>query len=320
MKYLAIAPSEFRSNRFETFVEHLGMDESAEGLKTAAGYLMTWYCRWAEDPEFDHGLLFGIREKRLGSWSEHPNPSSFSKALLAAGYVAKLKDFYGRDEDGYVVLNGDGGVSLDVSWDGWHRKSPIAYRLAHYLTDPERRLYWVAKFNDEGLGMAVASDGAAGDDNRAGGSGRLPERFRRESGAGSARSASPPPEDVLTSKKDVKEGDKKTSDVATPTGPAHGERPRTGNRKTTAMRDYIRENKYDDTIGCLCQLDSTPPAVEMWKEICRRDIGFAHMLLAEMTETDEKWSGIHNPAATAVKPILKRLRLLRRQTRTEGHP
>lgn len=357
MKYVAIPVGELRSNRFETFLELMGADEEAQARMVVWGHLMTWYCRWSSDNQFDHGVFWGITEKRMGLWSEYPDALKFGRNLVRAGYVAPIKELYeDRSEDGFVVLNGDGGVALDVSWDGWHRKSPINGKLAHYLSDARRRDYWVANLN--GSTATVTSDGGSMESSESSGSrdmdpsgqptygagggngrnhgpfdsaGNFPETFRKDSGR-MPEAFRPPSSKTSKDVKDVKEGmnipTSNVNDVPADRGDGgetrgppgdsgrNGSHLRTGKTKTIAQRDFIRDHKYDDTMGCLCILDDSTKAKSMWLEVCERDIGFAHTVLAELVETDEAWAKLANPCAVVVKRVLPHIQRLRR-TRTK---
>jgi len=318
LKYVAIAPGENRSSRFEHLCELLEADGEPAARMAVWGHLCTWYCRWGSDEEFDHGLLFDITEKRMGIWAEHLRPQAFGNALVKARYVAPIRDFYKgtHDDNGFVVLRGDGGVALDTSWEGWHRKSPIAARLARYLTDARRALFWAAK-EERDSGMDPPGD----PDNV---SGKFPENFRKDSGRSPEAFRPPSGIDVKTSKdvKDVKEGTNvPTSDVKPPAGrgavnnSGNGRDGRTGNAKTMVVRDYIRDHKYDDTIGCLCMLDDSDGARNLWIEACERDIGFVHRMLSELTETDAAWAKLMNPCGALVKKLLPHVQGLRRRRR-----
>jgi hypothetical protein len=320
LKYVAIPAGENRSNRFEQLCELMDADVDAAARMSLWGYLCAWYVRWGQDEQFDHGLLFDITEKRMGAWAEHPRPQAFGNALVRAGYVAPIREFYVglHDDNGFVVLRGDGGVALDTSWDGWHRKSPIAARLARYLTDARRALTWAAKLEEDGADPPADGNGAGGH------SGKFPENIRKVSGSGPAPGPAGSPLDVQTSKdvNNVKEvTNVTTSDVNDVSrGPGVNNPPRvggqrTGNPKTIAQRNYIRDHKYDDTIGCLQMLDHSDGANKVWIEACERDIGYVHLCLSELTETDDAWSRLANPCGALMKKLLPHVQGLRRRRR-----
>jgi hypothetical protein len=318
MKYVAIPAGERRSNRFEKLCELMEADDEPAARAAVMGHLAFWYLRWSQDEEFDHGLFFDISEKRMGIWAEHPQPQRFGNALVKARYVAPIREFYKgtHDDNGFVVLRGDGGVALDTSWDGWHRKSPISARLALFLTDARRALFWAAK-EKEG--------GADPPGNGEGDSGKFPENFRKDSGESPEFLRPPSGIDVKTSKdvknvkdvKDVNEGTNvPTSDVKPPAGrgPVNNSG-RTGNAKTLRVRDFIREHKYEDTIACLCMLDDSDGARKLWVEACERDLSYVHQCLAELTETDAAWAKLMNPCGALVKKLLPHTQALRRRRR-----
>lgn len=312
MKYVAIPAGEIRSNRFEHLCELMDADADPPARMLLWGHLAAWYLRWGQDEQFDHGLFFDITEKRLGVWAEHPQPQKFGNALVRAGYVAPIREFYNgtHDDNGFVCLRGDGGVALDTSWDGWHRKSPIAARLALYLTDARRALFWAAKEKEGG-----SDPPGAGETD----SGKIPENFRKVSGESPDSLRESSGIDVKTSKdvKDVNEGTNvPTSDVKPPAGRAPvNNSGRTGNAKTLRVRDFIREHKYDDTIACLCMLDDSDGARKLWVEACERDLQYVHQCLAELTETDAAWAKLMNPCGALVKKLLPHTQSLRRRRR-----
>ena len=110
-----------------------------------------------------------------------------------------------------------------------------------------------------------------------------------------------------------------TSDVTPPAGrepvnKSGGDRgSRTGKPKTIVQRDYIREHKYEDTMGCLLMLDEGDESKRMWLEACERDLGFVHRCLADLVETDEAWAKLLNPVGALVKKLLPHIQGLRRR-------
>jgi len=331
--------NELRSNRFERFCERLEMDDSPEKVIRLFGYLCAWYTKWASDPEFDHGILWNVGKKRCGGWSGWPEPDKFGNALEAVGYIKPIISLY-KDKDlpederqGYIVLNGDGGVALDVSWSGWHRKQPTNIKLSKYLTDPSLSIYWNNKPNEgANTGTSAGAGQNEGSGTSAGGnfsgsppgyvSGTSPELVRNKSGVSPAALRAPSAPNVNVNVNE--ETNVSTFNVNEETN-SRGAVPvnnlgragfiRTSLPKTTAQRDFIRQHKHDNPTECLMQLD--PTKRDLWIEAVERDCGFVCRLLGSLVETDETWAKLLVPVAPLMKKLLPHvLRLRKDQRRT----
>lgn len=334
MKYVALPVNEKRSIRFERLCERLDAD-TPQKIMTAWGHICTWYTRWAFDPEMDHGVLWGVNLKRMGIWSEWPDPQKFGNALEICGYVSKLtalfSDLPADERDGYIVLNGEGGVQLDWTWSGVHRDKPLKDKLVKYLTDPRLVLYYSNKEESNGSGASAGAFGRNGGDGEAGTSaahlgdgpplsGKSPGCSREESGNGPGALRAPSAPNVNV--KEVTNVTRYVNNVTEQTAPdaprpvnnsGNGTRKRTSYPKTTSQRDFIRSNRYDDPIACLDQLD--PTCHELWVEAVERDYQFVVSGLSDMVETDETWAMLGNPIAPFMKKLLPRIKTLRVQQR-----
>jgi len=301
-----ISTAEASSRRLEDLREQLGMDSSPEDRIVVLGHLLTWYAKWAGDPETDSGLFWNVTEKRLGVWAQwtRSNPLMFGRALVKAGYVQPVNDVFPeqllRKRDGYVVPG-----ALDRSWS-IHRLRANKLDLVLFLLDPVRRARQAAFL---GLKPTDAPTGWL-DFSRL--SGDVPGP-----GEGAYPSSGGPPEDLQSNSVGASE--------SPPRGSPHvdvnvekkkrmfprkyvGNKTTTGAPKTRDMLEYIQENKYENPLECLRTIDGTDGAVPIWIKGVEHCLSDVQTMLANMTETDEAWAKIGNPAAVAMSRIKAVLR------------
>ena len=68
---------------------------------------------------------------------------------------------------------------------------------------------------------------------------------------------------------------------------------------------FVRENRYENPLAALCAMDDSERARILWTRAVEEDVSAVQTILAEMTETDESWAKIGNPAAVATARIKK---------------
>lgn len=296
MRWVMIDTGERVSHRFERLCEALetSTQEDEDRVFTA---LVLWYLRWSGDQETDSGILVDVSERRLGQWAEWSQPLAFGRALVKAGYVRSLADSYPEQ----LVVGLQGWVvpgALELSWDGVHRKRSDRSRLALFILDPVRR--WNACLAC-GVDPATAPEGwlkpppDQGDGWGPSGNASGKPPGNPSGNAGGKGSAAPPLPPRVREHVNVKE--EKEMFQRTATG-------RTANTKTLGQRDFIRENKYTAPLDCLYELDNTSDAARaIWSRAVREIPEHVMRVLAELTETDEAWAGVSNPAALVMSRL-----------------
>lgn len=304
MKYVPAFTNELSRDRFERLCEKLGRDEHREDRYAVYGHLCAWYAKWGGDPEYDHGLLFDINEKRMGIWADWDEPLLFGRALVHAGYVKPLEIVFPaqllRGRSGFVAMHGDGGIMLDMTYNGWHRDQPNANELVLFLTSRARRAHLSRQ-------MGLSGDGLPPGWLDPPPSGEVPGKFRGIAGEvpGDDRPLAPAPRRLG----DVRKNRTETT--------SNDEKQATGTPKSDELRDLIVTHRYDNPLLCLKAIDGADENQPLWIEAVQRDVGFVSTLLANMVETDDAWRKICNPAGVVMSKVLPHVQRLRRtQPRT----
>lgn len=306
MHSILIPTNEWRSERFSALCEALEAEDRTRRL-LAFAHLHLWFNRWGEDQALDAGLFWDISERRLGEWSEWDKPLIFGRALVSAGYVRQINEMYPaellRGRQGYVYPG-----HLDNAWNVLRRRPSQAPDLVLFLTDPARRagqaaLYRISQPIPKGWLDGVPATAT--------------QPLQADSGE------SPPPDSVHTPD-NVRSMFGGTPDMlrggGTPPRSPHvsgnvnlenqrnvGERT-TGNQKTRALYAIVRECKYDNPLKALIAMDGTERARRLWHRGISYVMSDIQTLLAEMTDTEESWTKIANPAALATARIKRALR------------
>jgi len=334
MKGLVLSTVEGQSRRFDLLCEALEVD-TVEDTYTVRGHLMCWFEKWSADPATDSGLLWDVSERQMGLWAHWSRPLVFGRALAKAGYVSPIESIYPAElvkgRPGFVVAGYESGVALDTSWNGVHYRRTNAQELVLYLTNPKQRARQM-----ETLGVVVEDlvkagkvpadwapqRGGTGSAQQNGEAGRDGPQRGQGMGGGLEDGLDPGIDPSLRRKNvTVKESDLSQRDVPSPVPPPRqdgtgmGRKPRekrrkyrndashgtpgTGNHKSSQMLLFVREEKYNNPLACLQQFDGTDKAMGFWKKAVDRDVQAVMQVLANMTETDEAWAKIMNPAAVA---------------------
>jgi hypothetical protein len=204
----------------------------------------------------------------------------WGRALLAAGYVATLKEMYPEPlasaRKGYVALDGEGGVMLDCVFPLLRRRMNAA-TLCLYLLDRKARVKWANVLRVDGAtlestGQVPAGwleDGSEAEEERQAG----PEvRERGASVAGPARRAAV---------------------VGFQAVPADGG----GRRYGADAVAQIREHKYADPLRALMVIDDSDVAVRSWRKAVAHDRERVCQELGAIVETDDRFFLCRKPAA-----------------------
>ena len=78
---------------------------------------------------------------------------------------------------------------------------------------------------------------------------------------------------------------------------------------TDEILRMVREHKHSDPLRAMCAIDSSAPAAMQWRRAVARDRTRVCEELSALTETDQRWRLMRNPASVLMAN-LKRLGLL----------
>lgn len=327
MKSFLLRTNERTSDRFEKLCEALGAVNSTEEMNQVFLHLTIWFLRWNGDDDLDSGIWFDVTPSRLGMWAEHPAPLKWGNAMIKAGYAVPLDSFYPAE-----VLKGRAGYfhpgSLDTTWHGVHRHRASSPELFHFIQDRARRASeakargvpttlfegsdWFtppASGSGEYSYQQPAQGQRGGQAPPGGNSGSYSGSYSGGNSEGSTGgnsgdsscaafggAAGGTPlrirldvnEDNEINQRNVSQGNSKM--------PKRMDG-RTAFVKSSTQLSFIRANKYDNPLACLKRLDDGPSALRMWHKALKHDSGAVCQILAEITETDQVWLPLENPAA-----------------------
>ena len=266
------------------------------------GHLCGWWGCWAGQSALETGLWFGASLAEIGRWARADDAGlAWGRALLAAGYIARIEERYpaplGRP--GFVALDGGGAAMLDTAFT-YFRFRPDAAELALYISSPLKRVRWAQRLGLQAAELEAqgrlppgwiaggAVDGArddlqrrggeAGDGRRAAGSGFNAEPQRRGGAAA---------------------GSRPVTGFARPEGG-------TGLEPTPDVLSEVRAWKYQDPLRACMAMDDSPLACKCWRAAVARDRQAVMDGLGDLVETDGRWQALRNPAAVLMAQLRRR--------------
>jgi len=283
MKSVLTATNELRCSRWSRLCELLGVVAPGERYQ-AHGHLWAWYQKWAGEAELDAGVWFRPSLNEIGRWAD-VGPElecKWGRALLAAGYVATLKEMYPEPlasaRKGYVALDGEGGVMLDCVFPLLRRRMNAA-TLCLYLLDRKARAKWANVLRVDGATLESTGQVPAGwlEDGSEAEEERQQGPAVRESRAPVAGGAVRRPPSV----------------VGFQAVPADGG----GRRYGVDAVAQIREHKYADPLRALMVIDDSDVAVRSWRKAVAHDRERVCQELGEIVETNDRFFLCRKPAA-----------------------
>jgi hypothetical protein len=336
MRDVLFSTNECDGVRFETLVEYLAEARKADAddafRMRVLGHLTKWFSGWARDDDFDHGLFFGFKLSMVARWSGWANPAEFARGLLHAGYVKELGAVYPKElavEGGFVVVG-----ALDRSW-GVHRcRTSVASRLVLFLVDPIKRNKWAQHFGiapsmaPEGwlkrmeemppaMGGAMAEAPAPMATEPASGPKVIPMVAAQRPGAcipgispvkiGFTPQPSPcspftgtdnDPKKGMNIPSVPVEGLNEGTDPPRPKG-------RTALPATATLYELVHANRYENPLYALTAMDRDTEWASWCRHLCDQHRADVMHVLANMTETRERFLHYGAPACVFTRAIKK---------------
>lgn len=312
MRELLLSTNESDSLRFENLVEYLAearkADASDEFRAIVMGHLTMWYLGWAREEETDTGLFIGFKLAMVARWSGWSNKAEFARGLLHAGYIRDLHVAYPPELEpggGFCVYG-----AIDRSW-AVHRSRANRERLVLFLTDRQKRAEWARKFGVRAAAapagwlppdadaapapQAAAGGQGAGEGADQGGPRGTPGVTQGNPGGNPGLPPPNPGVPPFTGSTGKKERNEYSIGTGTE-GTKEGRKEPTALPATPQLYELVHANRYENPLFAATAMDPDPDYRSFCGWLVRQHRQEAMGVLAEMTETKERFLGYARPA------------------------
>lgn len=272
------------------------------------GHLCGWWGCWAGQSALETGLWFDTGLAEVGRWAGADDAGlAWGRALLAAGYLARIEERYpaplGRQ--GFVALDGSGAAMLDQAF-ACFRFRPDAAELALYISSPVKRARWAQRLGLQaaeleaqgrlppGWIMGGAVDGRGTGDGRRETSGFNAETQRRGGEAGRGFNA-----ETQRRGGEAAAGPRPVTGFARPEGG-------TGREPTPDVLSEVRAWKYQDPLRACLAMDASRVAETCWRRAVAKDRQAVMDELGSLVETDGRWAALRNPSSVLMAALRRR--------------